>query len=85
MGAREDFMTVRRAAQFLGTIAQGEPSDPVSCYQRVMATASAREADFIRLYKTPVYAAVVDCAYTILNEERPGGPASDWSRGSTDE
>jgi hypothetical protein len=81
MGAREDFMTVRRAAQFLSTIAQGEPSDPVSCNQRIMAKASAREAEFIRLYSTPVYAEIVDFAYAILAETRPEGPAADWTPG----
>jgi hypothetical protein len=79
MGAREDFMVVRRAAQFLGTIAQGEPDDPVTCIQRVMRAAGSREVDFIRLHSTPLYAAVVDYAYAILSEKREGGPAGDWA------
>lgn len=79
MGAREDFMVVRRAAQFLSTISSGEHDDPVACVQRIMKASGSREVDFIRLYSTPLYAAVVDYAYAVLSEKRPGGPAGDWT------
>jgi len=73
-------MMVRRAAQFLGTIAQDGPDDPVTCVQRIMLAAGAREVDFIRLYRTPLYGAVIDYAYAVLSEQRPGGPAGDWAK-----
>ena len=72
-------MVVRRAAQFLGTIAQDEPGDPVTCVQRIMRAAGSREVDFIRLYRTPLYGAVIDYAYAVLDEKREGGPAGDWT------
>lgn len=75
MGAREDFMAVRRAAQFLGTIAQDESSDAVTCWQRVLAKASASEVAFIRLTKAGIQEEVIDLAYAVLGEGRPGGPA----------
>lgn len=80
MGAREDFETVRRASQFLRGVAPGGPEDPVTCVQRILASAGSREVDFIRLYSTPLYAAVIDYAYVLLGEKRPGGPAGDWTR-----
>lgn len=79
MGAREDFETVRRAAQFLrSTVRPGVSSSPATCTQRLMEAAGSREVDFIRLYSTPLYAAVIDLAYAALGEERAGGPAGDW-------
>jgi hypothetical protein len=75
VSARDDFMAVRRAAHFLGTIAQGESSDPVTCWQQVLAKASAREIDFIRLAKAGIQDEMIDLAYAILTEDRPGGPA----------
>lgn len=81
MGAREDFMAVRRAAHHLGTISQGEPSDPVTCHQRLLAKASAREVDFMRLYKAGIQSEVIDLAYAILAEKRAEGPAADWTAG----
>jgi len=71
-------MVVRRASQFLGTLGQGEVDDPVTCNQRLFAAASHNEVDFIRLYNTPVYGALIDYAYALMAETRPGGPASDW-------
>lgn len=78
MGAREDFETVRRAAHFMSQIAQDEPTDPVTCHYRVLAKASANEAAFIRLAKAGIQDEVVDVAYAVLAEDRPGGPASTW-------
>lgn len=75
MGAREDYMAVRRAASWLSTIAQGEPTDPVTCHQQLLAKASVNEVAFIRLHKAGIQDEVIDLAYAILGEQRPGGPA----------
>lgn len=74
MGAREDFMAVRRAAVHTDQDPEGGPN-PYDCMQRLLARASAREADFIRLHKAGIQAEVIDLAYAVLGEEREGGPA----------
>ncbi len=75
--ARRDFMAIRRAAQFLGTIASGERTDPATCYQRVLAKVST-ETQFIRLRHSYIRAEIIDMAWAVLGENRPGGPASNW-------
>ena len=66
MGAREDFMTMRRAA--LVTISAAQAA--------LLFKASCNEAAFIRLTKAGIQAEVIDLAYAVLGEERPGGPAT---------
>lgn len=65
MGAREDFMMMRRAALIPGLAAQSV----------LLAKASASEAAFIRLAKVGIQAEMIDLAYAVLGETRPGGPA----------
>lgn len=76
MGAREDFMTVRRAAQVL---AAQQVLTPVEvAVGKVLGAASEREIHFIRLRKQRAQGEIVDLAYAVLGEQRPDGPASDW-------
>jgi hypothetical protein len=75
MSARDDFMAIRRAAQYLRTIASGEATDQVTCKQILLERVSSREADFIRLRKAGIQAEVIDLAWAVLGEERPGGSA----------
>lgn len=71
MGAREDFMVVRRAAQRLSHATElSEIGTGV-----LLRRASATEADFIRLGKAKIQAEVIDLAYAVLGETRPEGPA----------
>lgn len=74
MGAREDFMAIRRAASALALNA-GEPSEAGRCVQRLLAKASAGEVRFVRLRKGGVQDEIIDLAYAVLREDRPGGPA----------
>jgi hypothetical protein len=65
MGAREDFMAVRRAANVPG----------VAALSALLRKAGTREVDFIRLKKAGIQAEVIDLAYAILGETRAEGPA----------
>ena len=74
MGAREDFMTMRRAAQYAErTRGPGHPIQ--GCLAALLAKASVNEMSFIALSKRAFYPEVIDLAYAVLGEERPGGPA----------
>lgn len=68
MGAREDFMAVRRAA-----VIMSGATDPVELATAALLTkAGSRELYFLEMCKRPFYPEVIDLAYAILGEERPG-------------
>lgn len=72
MGAREDFMVVRRAAQRLSHATElTEIGTGI-----LLSRASASEAAFIRLGGAKIQAEVIDLAYAVLGERRPEGPAA---------
>lgn len=81
MGAREDFEAVRRAAGKLESDPPGGPANPYACVRRLLAKAGAREMAFFELSKRSFFPEVIDLAYAVLGEERPGGPASEsWNQ-----
>lgn len=65
MGAREDFMAVRRASGVPGTQALRD----------LLRLIGDKEITFIRLAEAGIQAEVIDLAYALLGERRPGGPA----------
>lgn len=78
MTARDDFMAVRRAAQYVESGKAHAHGDEVAAAQAaLLRKASAREMGFIELYKRTFYAEVIDLAYAIMGERRPGGLAAE--------
>lgn len=72
MGAREDFEALRRASGML----EGVHPDSVHGRLRLLLRRSgAQEVVFIRLHKAGVQAEMIDLAYAVLGEQRPGGSA----------
>lgn len=71
MGAREDYMAMRRAAALMsgGT----EPSEVQTA--ALLRKASANETSFIRLAKAGIQDEMINLAWAVIGETRPGGPA----------
>lgn len=81
MGAREDFMALRRAAQHLQSskdyaLAELYGDAVILTQTALFKRASARELDFIELSKRPFFGEVIDLAWAVIGEARPGGPAA---------
>lgn len=71
MDTRQDFMAVRRAATLMS-----HATDPSELATAVLLRhASVDELTFIRLGNAGVQSAVVDLAWAVLGESRPGGAA----------
>lgn len=83
MGVQEDFDTLRRAAVAMERALADEyrgPDDPPSlfmCSAALFRKASARELLYAELTRRPFYGEVIDLAYAVLGEARPGGSAAD--------
>lgn len=71
MGAREDYMTMRRAANLMSGATEPEELATAA----LLRAASAGETAFIRLAKAGIQNEVVDLAWALIGEPRPGGPA----------
>lgn len=74
MGAHEDFMVMRRAAHYSARTT-GAAHPVQHGLAALLARASASDLSFIRLAKAGVQDEMIDLAWAILGEERPGGPA----------
>lgn len=74
MAAHEDYMAMRRAAHFAERT--GDDSHPLQQgMARLLSKASASDLAFIRLSKAGVQDELIDLAWALLGEQRPGGPA----------
>ena len=76
MGAREDYMVLRRASVGLTRLAEDDASARIlTATAALLRRASSSECAFIRLAKAGVQGELIDLAYAVTGEERPGGPA----------
>lgn len=76
MGAHEDYMVMRRAAHHSARTT--DAARPVQHgLTALLSKASASELSFIRLVKAGVQDEMIDLAWAVLGEERPGGPAAE--------
>jgi hypothetical protein len=76
MGAREDFEAIRHASGKLTVAAECNGSPIMGAVAQLMRRAGGQETAFIRLAKAGVQAEIIDLAWAVLGEERPGGPAT---------
>lgn len=91
MGAREDFMAMRRAVLAMDQAVDvdewrrhGDPLSPFQCSAALFRVATRNEVAFIRLAKAGVQNELIDLAWAVLGEKRPGGPAAmEGERGET--
>lgn len=79
MGAREDYMTMRRAAMNLAELGDAAAGPILAATAATLRKASANETAFIRLAKAGVQNEMIDLAWAVIGEARPGGPAVDQS------
>lgn len=75
MGAREDYMTMRRAAMNLTELGDEAAGPILAATAATLRKASASETAFIRLAKAGVQSEMIDLAWAVIGESRPGGPA----------
>lgn len=68
-------MTMRRAAVDLSQMSIPAQSTIMAATAALLRRASASETAFIRLAKAGIQDELVDMAWAVIGEPRPGGPA----------
>jgi hypothetical protein len=75
MGTHEDYLAVRRASINLTGLEVAADSRIMSATAALLRRAASSDLAFIRLHKAGIQDEVIDLAWAVNGEERPGGPA----------